>query len=96
MFGYPEVADDRGVRISTVYSMIICILVSIWFQTSAAHYLMLGLMVDFTLRFVGGGNFSPIGAFSNVHVALMDTFGLWHHLAKAALEGRDAPSGWYQ
>lgn len=36
---------------------------------------MLGLLVDFVLRFVGGANISPVGSFSVLIVAVMEMFG---------------------
>ena len=64
----------RAVRFVAVFVTVISILVGVYYQTDAAHYLMLGVLVDFCLRFVAGGNCSPLGALANVCVALMETF----------------------
>lgn len=74
-FEFPEMADDRAVRFTACFVTIICILVGVYFRTDAAHYLMLGVLVDFCCRLVAGGNFSPLGALANVCVALMDVYG---------------------
>ena len=73
-FAFPEMADDRAVRFTACLATIVSILVGVYFRTDAAHYLMLGLLVDFCCRFVAGGNFSPLGALANVCVALMDAY----------------------
>ena len=51
---------------------------AIYFRTDAAHYTMLGLMVDFALRFLGGGNASPIGCLALVIRSFFDIVGGGH------------------
>mmetsp|Transcript_38079 Transcript_38079/g.84818 ORF Transcript_38079/g.84818 Transcript_38079/m.84818 type:complete len:945 (+) Transcript_38079:211-3045(+) len=75
LFAFPEALDDRAVRLNGIWGFVICLLVAIYHEKAQAHWVMVGLMVDFILRFIGGGNISPLGSLSTVCVAVMDAFG---------------------
>ncbi len=43
-----------AVPVCCAQAFVVCLLVAIHYTQEQAHYVMLGLMVDFALRFVGG------------------------------------------
>ncbi|KAG1668505.1 hypothetical protein FOA52_012099 [Chlamydomonas sp. UWO 241] len=75
LFSFPEAVDDRIIRITSLWVFIAAVLCAVFYDKKQAHFTMLGLAVDFFLRFIGGGNISPLGSFSACIVAVMELFG---------------------
>ncbi|KAG2497195.1 hypothetical protein HYH03_004784 [Edaphochlamys debaryana] len=72
---FPEALDNRAVRFNGFWGFVICLLCAIYYKEPGAHWTMGGLMVDFACRFMGGGNFSPLGSLSACCCALLDATG---------------------
>lgn len=54
---------------------IACILCAAFFDRVHAQWTMGGIMIDFSLRFYGGANISPIGSMAQLIAAVMERFG---------------------
>lgn len=75
LFHFPEVLDNRVVRFNGFWSFVICLLVAVFYKERAAHWVMGGLMVEYGMRLLGGGNVSALGALSGACAALLDVVG---------------------
>ncbi|KAG1678390.1 hypothetical protein FOA52_015157 [Chlamydomonas sp. UWO 241] len=75
LFSFPEAVDERVVRLTSIWIFIISVLCAVFYDKKQAHFTMLGLAIDFVLRFIGGGNISPLGSLSACIIAVMELFG---------------------
>ncbi|KXZ47349.1 hypothetical protein GPECTOR_36g72 [Gonium pectorale] len=75
MFHFPEVVDNRIVRLNGFWTFVICLLVAIYYKETAAHWVMGGLMVECVARLLGGSNAGPLGGLSQLVTAVADQFG---------------------
>lgn len=75
LFHFPEVMDNRMQRLSSLWTVIICVLCAVFWKERVIAWIMSILMADYALRVLGGGNFSALGSLSFVIIGIAEYFG---------------------
>jgi hypothetical protein len=72
LFYFPETVNKHGIRCTAIITLIIATLICIFYNSPSIKWVMLELLLDFTLRCLFGPQLSPIGAMSSMFVGVLE------------------------